>query len=189
MLQNTFCQLVQIQHWMKGSENDLERLGSKWSAAVVSTRDVSWRRRGGNRPKLSPPAAAGPPPPPQTHPEKGLAVEILLIACSAGREGGRAPVASAVQQDQSTAINFLQGLLAPLLSEHCSNYCTEDTDLCYGWNSLPIAQPVMNRGPLHRSIELIACKKLLLNSFGNQISSCVSSCCKPSKLPAQMFQL
>ena len=100
MLQNTLCQLVQIQHWMKGSENDLERLGSKWSAAVVSTRDVSWRRRGGNRPKLSPPAAAGPPPPPQTHPEKGLAVEILSIACSAGREGGRAPVASAVQQDQ-----------------------------------------------------------------------------------------
>ena len=112
MLQNTLlCQLVQIQHWMKGSENDLERLGSKWSAAVVSTRDVSWRRRGGNRPKLSPPAAAGPPPPPQTHPEKGLAVEILPIACSAGREGVRAPVASAVQQDQSTAINFLQGLL------------------------------------------------------------------------------
>ena len=88
MLQNTLlCQLVQAQHWMKGSENDLERLGSKWSAAVVSTRDVSWRRRGGNRPKLSPPAAAGPPPPPQTHPEKGLAVEILPIACSAGREG------------------------------------------------------------------------------------------------------
>ena len=39
-------------------------------------------------------------PPPQTHPEKGLAVEILPIACNAGREGGRAPVASAVQQDQ-----------------------------------------------------------------------------------------
>ena len=86
MLQNTLlCQLVQTQHWMKGSENDLERLGSKWSAAVVSTRDVSWRRRGGNRPKLSPPAAAGPPPPPQTHPEKGLAVEILPIACNAGK--------------------------------------------------------------------------------------------------------
>ena len=146
MLQNTLlCQLVQTQHWMKGSENDLERLGSKWSAAVVSTRDVSWRRRGGNRPKLSPPAAAGPPPPPQTHPEKGLAVETAhCLQCREGR--GRAPVASAVQQDQSTAINFLQGLLAPLLSEHCSNYCTEDTDLCYGWNSLPIAQPVMNRG-------------------------------------------
>ena len=146
MLQNTLlCQLVQTQHWMKGSENDLERLGSKWSAAVVSTRDVSWRRRGGNRPKLSPPAAAGPPPPPQTHPEKGLAVEIAhCLQCREGRR--RAPVASAVQQDQSTAINFLQGLLAPLLSEHCSNYCTEDTDLCYGWNSLPIAQPVMNRG-------------------------------------------
>ena len=147
MLQNTLlCQLVQTQLWMKGSENDLERLGSKWSAAVVSTRDVSWRRRGGNRPKLSPPAAAGPPPSPQTHPEKGLAVEIAhCLQCREGR-GGRAPVASAVQQDQSTAINFLQGLLAPLLSEHCSNYCTEDTDLCYGWNSLPIAQPVMNRG-------------------------------------------
>ena len=71
---------------MKGSENDLERLGSKWSAAVVSTRDVSWRRRGGNRPKLSPPAAAGPPPPPQTHPEKGLAVETAhCLHCREGR--------------------------------------------------------------------------------------------------------
>ena len=114
MLQNTFCQLVQIQHWMKGSENDLERLGSKWSAAVVSTRDVSWRRRGGNRPKLSPPAAAGPPPPPQTHPEKGLAVEILPIACSAGREG-----AEHLWQVLCSRISRPQLIFCKAFSLHC----------------------------------------------------------------------